>query len=80
MAINTQQEGVIMALIKAKKVGTQTVSSMNVNTVADVRRELNGNVDGLQASVNGDKADDSKVLKDGDFVIFSKMVKGNIGS
>ena len=66
-----------MALVKVKKVGSQTLTSMSATTVGDVRSEMNGAVEGMSATVNTSPADDSTVLNDNDIVIFSQKVKGN---
>lgn len=66
-----------MALVKVKKVGSQSITEMEAQTVGDVRREMNGAVQGYSASVNLSPAEDAHSLKNGDMVIFSQKVKGN---
>jgi hypothetical protein len=47
----------------------------NVNTVADVARELGAST-GYTASVNGDPANMNDSIDDSDMVTFAKSVKG----
>lgn len=48
----------------------------NVETVKDVKEKLN--VLAYTATVNGDQADNSEELSDGDFVSLSQAVKGGL--
>ena len=47
----------------------------NVDTVAQVKTKLGAEA-GYTAAINGDPADDSELLEDGDVVTLAKAVKG----
>lgn len=49
----------------------------NVDTVADVKRKLSAST-GYTAAINGDPADDSESVEEGDFVTLAKSVKGGL--
>lgn len=48
----------------------------NVNTVKDVKEKLG--VSGYTASINGDPAQDTDTVTEGDFVSLSQAVKGGM--
>lgn len=47
----------------------------DVNTVSDVKSKLGAST-GYTAAINGEPAEDSQTLEDGDVVTLSKAVKG----
>ncbi len=61
--------------VQAQVVGGKLLSRLEVETVQEAHKELNlsGN---YTASVNGEPAEMSTKLKDGDFVSFATAVKG----
>lgn len=62
-----------MAKVNAKVVGGE-IQELEADTVAEVKRELE--VPNHTATVNGSPAQDSKELKDEDFVSLAPAVKG----
>lgn len=60
-------------LITAKVVGG-TAQSLTAETVAEVKQQLG--VSAYQASINGEPAEDTDILSEGDYLTFAPMVKG----
>lgn len=63
-----------MATVAAKVFGGD-LQEIDVDTVGDARAHL-GLGDTYTATVNGEAEDDSFGLEDGDWVVFTKSVKG----
>ena len=60
-------------LITAKVVGG-TAQSLTAETVSEVKQQLG--VSNYQASINGEPAEDTDILSEGDYLTFAPAVKG----
>lgn len=66
-----------MANVLVKFVGG-VQKEIEATTIADVKNTMNASKS--TATVNGEARTDSHVLTEGDFVVLSEQVKGNMGS
>lgn len=65
-----------MAMITYKVAGASKAQSAEASTVGELKRKAG--LDKYSATINGDPADDSKSLEDGNYVTFAPSVKGGI--